>query len=231
MNISVVIPAYNEEKYLGKALESLKNQTEKPFEIIVVDNNSTDKTAEIAKSFGARVVTEQKQGISYARNAGFNAVKGEIIARIDADSTAPANWITRIRKDIEIDGKDAVTGPANYSDSSSKLKFSHLVSAYYFQFLKLLYGNYMLFGLNLALRQSVWEKVKDDVCMDNTKVHEDFDLAIHLWKYTKIYFDKDLTVNTSPRRWKSLSSDIEYTTRLFRMLYSHGLLRPHFSKN
>jgi glycosyltransferase involved in cell wall biosynthesis len=226
MNISVVIPAFNEEKLLGKCLESLQKQSEKPFEIIVVDNNSTDKTVEIAKEFGAKIVTEKQQGISYARNAGFNAARGEIIARLDADTEAFPNWILRIRKDIETDDKDAITGPAYYADPSSKLRFSHLVSAYYFQFLKLLYKNYMFFGPNMALKKALWEKVKNEVCMDNTKVHEDFDLAIHLWKYAKIEFDEDLRVITSPRRWKSVSSDIEYTTRLFKMLRNHHLI--HF---
>jgi len=209
-------------------LKSLQEQTEKPFETIVVDNNSTDKTTEIAKDFGARVITERQQGISFARNAGFNASKGEIIARIDADTTAPAGWLARIRKDIETDGKDAVSGPAYYSDQTSKLQFSYSVSLYYFEFLKLIYKKYMLFGLNMALKKALWEKVKNDVCMDDSKVHEDFDLAIHLWKYTTIDFDKNLRVRTSPRRWKSLSSDIEYTTRLFKMLHSHDLLHlPH----
>jgi glycosyltransferase involved in cell wall biosynthesis len=231
MNISVVIPAYNEEKYLGKCLESLKNQTEKPFEIIVVDNNSTDKTAEIAKSYGATVITEKQQGISYSRNAGFNAAKGEIIARIDADTEALPNWIARIRKDIEVDGKDAVTGPAYYFGLSTKIDFSHLASVFLFQFLDLLYGNYMFFGLNMVLKKSLWEKVKNDVCMDNTKVHEDFDLAIHFWKYGKIEYDKKLLVRTSLRKFKSIYWDFEYLMRLFRMLYSHGLLRPHFGKN
>jgi glycosyltransferase involved in cell wall biosynthesis len=224
MKISVVIPAYNEEKLLGKCLKSLKNQTEKPFEIIVVDNNSTDQTAAIAKKMGARVITEKQQGISFARNAGFDAAKGGIIARIDADTEAFPNWLARIKKDIETDDKDAITGPAYYADPSSKLRFSHLVSAYYFQFLKLLYKNYMLFGPNMALKKTLWEKVKNEVCMDNTKVHEDFDLAIHLWKYTKIGFDEDLRVITSPRRWKSVGSDIEYTTRLFKMLKNHHLI-------
>jgi glycosyltransferase involved in cell wall biosynthesis len=228
MNISVIIPAHNEEKFLRKCLESLQKQTEKPFEIIVVDNNSTDRTAAIAREFGAKVVAEKQQGISFARNAGFNAAKGEIIARIDADTIALPNWITRIRKDIEIDGKDAVTGPAYYLDPSSKLQFSYLVSNYYFRFLKLIYGNYMLFGLNMALRKSLWEKVKNDVCMDNTKVHEDFDLSIHLWKYAKIEFDKDLRVKTAVRKFKSVYWDFEYIVRLFRMLKNHHLIHLPF---
>jgi hypothetical protein len=82
----------------------------------------------------------------------------------------------------------------------------------------------MLFGLNMALKKTLWEEVKSELCMDNKVVHEDFDLAIHLWKYGKIDFDKDLRVKTSPRRWKSVRSDIEYTHRLFKMLKSHGII-------
>jgi glycosyltransferase involved in cell wall biosynthesis len=224
MNISVVIPTFNEESLIEKCLESLQKQTEKPFEIIVVDNNSTDKTATIAKKMGARVIAEKTQGISFARNAGFNAAKGEIIARLDADTTALPNWIERIKKDIEIDGKDAVFGPAYYLDLPAKLQFSHLPSVYFFKLTKAILKKHMLFGLNMALKKSLWEKVKKEVCMDNEVIHEDFDLAIHLWKYGNIEFDKDLRVKTSPRRWKNVHSDIEYTQKLFVMLKSHGIL-------
>jgi len=58
--ISVIIPVFNEEKFLPRCLESLKNQKFKDFEIIVVDNNSTDKTAEIAKKFNVILVSEKK---------------------------------------------------------------------------------------------------------------------------------------------------------------------------
>jgi glycosyltransferase involved in cell wall biosynthesis len=224
MNISVVIPTFNEEKLLGRCLESLQKQTEKPFEIIVVDNNSTDRTATIAKEMGARVISEKQQGISFARNAGFNAARGDIIARLDADTTAVPNWIERIKKDIETDGKDAVFGPAYYLDLPAKIQFSHLPSIYFFELIKAILKKNMLFGLNMALKRSLWEKVKDQLCMDDKVVHEDFDLAIHLWKYGKIEFDKDLRVKTSPRRWKSVRSDIEYTQKLFTMLKSHGII-------
>ena len=136
MNISVVIPTFNEEKLLSKCLESLQKQTVKPFEIIVVDNNSTDTTAAIAKKMGVKVISEKNQGISFARNAGFNAAKGDIIARLDADTTALPNWIERIKKDIETDGKDAVFGPAYYLDLPAKLQFSHLPSIYFFELIR-----------------------------------------------------------------------------------------------
>lgn len=227
MKISVVIPAYNEEKLLKKCLESLKNQIEKPFEIIVVDNNSTDKTTQVAKKMGAIVVKEAKQGISSARNAGFNTANGDVIARLDADTVAPKDWILKIRQNLE-KGVEAVSGPASYLNLPEKIQFSHLPSLYYFRFLKLFFKKNMLFGPNMAIKKSLWEKVKNEVCVDDKKIHEDFDLAIHLWRYAEIKFDRKLQVITSPRRWKNPYFYFEYTYRLLKMLKSHKLLHSPF---
>lgn len=96
--ISIVIPALNEEKLLPDCLDSLRNQDyEGEFEIIIADNGSTDKTVEIAHSFGARVVLcSGKKGVSFARQAGADAARGDIIAQADGDSVYPPGWLTRI---------------------------------------------------------------------------------------------------------------------------------------
>ena len=87
---SVIIPAHNEEKYIGKCLRSIISAAKyvKPYKVetIVVANRCTDKTAEIAKHFGARVVENEDKCISSIRNAGINAARGKIIVTIDADS-------------------------------------------------------------------------------------------------------------------------------------------------
>jgi len=86
---SVIIPAYNEEKFLPDCLTALKNAMhtiEKKGEIIVTDNNSTDKTSELAKRFGARVVFEKKNHISRARNRGAENAKGKFLVFLDADT-------------------------------------------------------------------------------------------------------------------------------------------------
>jgi glycosyltransferase involved in cell wall biosynthesis len=75
--ISVIIPAFNEEEFLGNCLLSLKKQDFKDFEIIVVDNNSTDKTGEIAKKFGVILVSEKNQGVAFARNIGVQRNKAK----------------------------------------------------------------------------------------------------------------------------------------------------------
>jgi glycosyltransferase involved in cell wall biosynthesis len=79
--ISVIVPAYNEEKCLPKCLEALKKQTfQKPFEVIVVDNCSTDKTTEIAGAFNVRIVSENRKGQVFAKNSGVHAAQAPIVA-------------------------------------------------------------------------------------------------------------------------------------------------------
>lgn len=85
--VSAVIPAYNTERYLRRAIESVLAQSYGPLECIVVDDGSTDRTAEVARSFGERVryIAQANSGASAARNTGIQAARGRYIAFLDAD--------------------------------------------------------------------------------------------------------------------------------------------------
>lgn len=88
-SISVVIPAHNEEKYVGRCIRSIKNAAQNysgDVEIIVVCNRCTDNTAKIAKKLGARVITNEDRCIAKVRNAGICSAKGDIIVTIDCDN-------------------------------------------------------------------------------------------------------------------------------------------------
>jgi len=90
ISYSVIIPAYNEERWLGTSLSALKkamDAVDLPGEVIVVDNNSTDRTAEVAQQYGAQVVFEAINQISRARNAGARSAQGEYLVFLDADTT------------------------------------------------------------------------------------------------------------------------------------------------
>jgi len=115
--ISVVIPAYNEEKYIGDCLNSLKNQDfDGEYEIIVVDNNSTDNTRIIAEKSGVRVLFEPQRGVCAARQKGAKAAEGEIIVSTDADCVFAKNWLNNIYRALNEDKKIvAITGPIEYS--------------------------------------------------------------------------------------------------------------------
>ena len=99
MKFSVIIPAYNEEEYLPATLAALKdaaNETNLPAEIIVVDNESADKTAQIAKNFGAKIVSEREHNIAKVRNAGAKTANGDVLIFIDADTLVPKTLFHKI---------------------------------------------------------------------------------------------------------------------------------------
>ncbi len=95
--VSIVIPAYNEEANIIPTLGSLANNlTSKIVEIIVVNNNSTDRTEAIAKLCGVKCILESKQGITNARNAGLSQATGTYILNADADTIYPEDWIDQM---------------------------------------------------------------------------------------------------------------------------------------
>ncbi len=93
--VSVVIPARNDAAMLATCLDALARQTRPADEIVVVDNGSSDATAAIAAAAGARVVTEPIPGIPRASSAGYDAARGDLVARIDADSVCPPGWLAQ----------------------------------------------------------------------------------------------------------------------------------------
>lgn len=95
--ISIVIPAYNEEENILQTLLALcNNKTQWPFEIIVVNNNSTDRTEELVNSTGIKCILESKQGITIARNTGLANARGKFILNADADTIYPIDWIEQM---------------------------------------------------------------------------------------------------------------------------------------
>src|SRR3989339_320637 len=94
---SVVIPAYNEEKTLSECIVCARKQSGNfDYEIIVVDNNSTDRTVEIARGLGVIVVEEKRQGVGWARRAGTAAVTGDLILHLDADTHLPPDYLQQV---------------------------------------------------------------------------------------------------------------------------------------
>ncbi len=226
MKVSVVIPVFNEEKYIRTCLVSLKNQVEEATEILVVNNNSTDRTVAIAKEFGARIVNENKQGITHARNRGFDSAKYDIIARCDADSILPKNWVKKIKDQFEKERIDALVGPVFFYDVPVR---TALGVRLYMTVVNRVLGHYPLNGPNMALTKNVWNRVKGAICPDDSKVHEDIDLSIHIYKVGgRIKYDRSLLVRVSGRRVKHnpWSFFFEYPLRFFKMIREHEQTHP-----
>ncbi len=93
MTISVVIPCYNEEDGVKQVIETLPSGVD---EVVVVDNNSTDRTSEVAKSLGAKVVFEKRKGYGAAYKAGLPAVSKDITITMDGDCTYPSEQIPEL---------------------------------------------------------------------------------------------------------------------------------------
>ncbi|MDQ4120809.1 MAG: glycosyltransferase [Acidobacteriota bacterium] len=99
MKLSIIVPAFNEEKCLPETLEKVKDASVAAncdSEVIVVDNDSTDKTGEIAKLHRATVIFEKEHNIGRVRNAGAKAATGETFVFIDADTRIPAELLQKI---------------------------------------------------------------------------------------------------------------------------------------
>lgn len=108
--VSVIIPTMNEEQSVGQVIEEVRDALgDSPFEIVVVDTNSVDRTKEIAASLGAVVVDEPRRGYGRAYKTGFEQAKGEIVATLDADMTYPAGKIPELIDELTGNALDFIT--------------------------------------------------------------------------------------------------------------------------
>ncbi len=116
---SIVIPARNEEAFLGACLDSLLAQDyREPCQIIVVDNNSTDGTASVAAARGVTVVHESQPGVCWARQRGTQLADGEIVVSTDADTVFSPGWLSRIDQEFRRDPAPvAVAGPCRFTEA------------------------------------------------------------------------------------------------------------------
>jgi glycosyltransferase involved in cell wall biosynthesis len=112
MLISVVIPTYNEEKYIGRTLDTIKalKHPGMDVEVLVIDSESKDKTQEIARRHKVKVISSPLRGIGHARQRGLQAAHGDIVAFTDADTAVPADWLVELVKTLKKDGVSGVYG-------------------------------------------------------------------------------------------------------------------------
>jgi cellulose synthase/poly-beta-1,6-N-acetylglucosamine synthase-like glycosyltransferase len=223
LTISLVIPVYNEESHLAACLRLALAQTLPFHEIIVVDNNSSDATATVAAGFpGVKVLREPRQGVVYARNRGFNAARGDIIARIDADTHLPTDWTTKISRIFDDEVVGAVSGAISYHDIAAR----QIIDPIDFKLRNWLAGKMpqrmFLLGANMAIRRSAWRTVAGSLCAGG--LHEDLDLAVHLSDVgATVLFAPELVAGVSGRRVDTNVLDfIKYLRSLPQTYAVHG---------
>lgn len=196
--ISFVVPAFNEEALISQCLHSIILECRNSnYEIIVVDNGSTDSTAELARLCGATVVAEPRKGVTRARQAGLEASKYGLVAFIDADNQILAGWLDEVFKVMNAEGVVAVSGPVVFHDLSLPKR---LVSFLFYCIATLVhYLLPMVQGGNFVVDKEAMLRAGGF----NTDIDfygEDTDTAIRLSKVGKIKFILDLTIWSSGRR-------------------------------
>jgi len=238
MDISVVIPVFNAEKTIEACLASLYGQSQKPIEIIVVDNRSTDGTKDKVLStlhhhqeVPTHYLFEVRKGPSFARNRGACETRGEIIAFMDADCIADPFWLIRLSESFYSSDVGAVAGSIIGFDKETALGKFHalftlraLPSSRLFREFNLVCGGFPT--ANFSIRGKLFHSLRG---FDETFpiYAEDYDLCARIYKSGfQIYFNKEAVVFHQHR---------QSLTATWKQSYGFGtghatLLKKHFQR-
>lgn len=197
MKFSIVVPAYNEENYLERLLASLRNQS-CDYEIIISDQESEDKTREIARKYGAKIVVGPRKGPAFGRNLGAEKSMGEYLVFVDADEKADSKLLEVLSK--ELDEENVIYLVRLEADSGKFL------DKLMFEVYNVLNPVLVKYAPSLAVYSAQFICIRRDVFNRvggfNTDFHlsEDRDLVVRALRYGGIKFIKKTFVRVSTRR-------------------------------
>lgn len=215
--VSVLIPAYNEEKYIQQTLGALMTQDYPFFEIIIADNASTDRTSILVRQFiennisGKIRITllhEEKKGTNHARECARKAATGSIIAQLDADCLPANNWISKgVAAICNHHMYAAVTGPYDYFDGSRPMRFFSMLSQKIFfpvinHIVQFFGRGAILVGGNAFIRAGILAYI-GGYNTALTFYGDDVDLGKRLAKFGYVAFHPSLILLSSSRRYKA----------------------------
>ncbi len=212
MKVSVVIPAYNEEKWISKALDAVLKQDYPDYEVIVVDNASSDKTSEIVETYVKKdsrvfLVREPKKGLLNAREAGRLKAAGQIIAQMDADCIPHSTWISDAISFFETEKIVGVTGPYRFYDASPAIRTALGIGQKYIYwpasvFLRTVGKGGVYVGGNFFIRASTLKEIGGyDTSIDFYS--EDSDTGYRLSKIGTVLYEPKIAVDSSARRFQA----------------------------
>jgi len=237
--LSFLIPARNEQNYIGDCIKSILSENiSTPYEIIVIDNASSDDTSRTAKQHNVRVVLEKKVGLSFARQRGFLESKGNLLVYIDADTRLQSGIIEKICRSFEMNHSLVALSPSwTYYDVGSNLNaflgmYQDFVWSVMHTVRSLFKKSDFLTGYMMVIRKSTLEKV-GGIDHDYPFYGEDIAISQKLHKYGVIFFDKQIKVKTSSRRYKRLGvfkTSWRYFFMYFMVFVGGRKLAQKFSK-
>ena len=195
--LSIIIPTWNEEKYLPKLLDCIKKQTYKNYEIIVADANSKDRTRQIAKKYGCKVV---KGGLpAVGRNNGARAAKGDILLFMDADCVIKKDFLRKVL--TEFKNRNLEVAGCYLSPISDKLSHETMFGIYNLWIFATQFFYRNASGHTIICSKKLHEKIKgfdEDITLS-----EDMDYVKRAGKHGKFRIFKNVKVFTSVRRFES----------------------------
>lgn len=233
--LSIIIPTLNEEKYLGKLLESLVRQNFKDFEVVVVDGNSKDKTLDVAKRYAKalnlKAIIERKKSIGLARNRGADLAKGEYLLFLDADVILPNDFLKKSLNEFERRFLDVGTVLAIPQSNTFKDYFYYAVQNSILRFNQ--YISPMAIGFCIFSTKRVYSRVKG--FDENIKLGEDNDYVERAGKVGKFRLMKSCRIFSSIRRFEAeghskvaMQYSLSGLYRTFKGYPENDLFKYHF---
>lgn len=221
--LTVAIPAHNEEAKIADCITSIREQNlDIPYEIVVINNASADKTEEIARNMGVTVINEPKKGLYYARSAALNYAKTEFMLYLDADTRLKPGWIKQILTYLK-DHPDVVAVSTNFkyydADFFQSLILTFLqwtITPLTIFFLRLIRKPDFLIGSAFAIRTEALKKAGG---FDEGFIFygEDIATSYRIFPEGKVRYLQNLFILTSARRFIRLGGI--KTTFLYMYVY------------
>ncbi len=231
MKVSVIIPAYNEEKDIGKCLKSIKENRYKNFNVIVVDAGSTDKTVDIAGEYADKVIKAHTNAPGPARNLGVRESDAEVVAFTDADTIVAGDWVGEIAARFHDPGVVGVGGVLRPLEARLLDRIMFKINSDLWYRFTALFGFYQLGTPNCAYRRSAFLEVGG--FDESMSMLEDTELSLRLGraKLGRIIIDKNLVVYNSARRFRQegyIRVFLRYVKEYLNMFTNRGVESKHF---
>jgi glycosyltransferase involved in cell wall biosynthesis len=195
--LSIIIPTLNEEESIGMLLKAIKRQTYKSLEVIIADAGSTDRTCQIAKKYGCRVIEGGTPSIG--RNRGAAVARGKYLLFLDADVLFERDFVAEMLEEFELKGLDVAScGVVSLSDKTVDIIMQGVTNAYILA-TQFFYPHAP--GFCILIRKDVHDRIKG--FDESLKLAEDHDYVIRAKEYGRFRILKNIKIFVSVRRFES----------------------------